>query len=141
MKPILIIEARFYESLAESLFDGAVAELNKAGLAFERLSVPGAFEIPAALHMAIASGKYSGFITLGCVIRGETTHYDYVCEEAARGINKLAVKYHAPVGFGIITAENGKQAEVRADKTQKNMGGKAASACLRMMEIKQQMGV
>jgi 6,7-dimethyl-8-ribityllumazine synthase len=137
MKKILIIEARFYENLAYSLADGAISVLEKSAYEFERISVPGAFEIPAAISMAIASGKYAGFIALGCVIRGETTHYDYVCGESARGINELALKHNAAIGFGIITAENGIQAEVRADKTKKNVGGRAAEACLAMLLLKE----
>src|SRR5690349_2793017 len=130
MKKILIIEARFYEHLADMLAEGALAEIKAAGLDYDRIPVPGAFEIPAAISMAIAGGKYDGYVALGCVIRGETSHYDYVCGEAARGINKLAMKYNAPIGFGIITAENEAQSLVRADKAKKNMGGKAAKACI-----------
>jgi 6,7-dimethyl-8-ribityllumazine synthase len=139
MKHILIIEARFYESLADSLVDAAIAELEQAGCSFERLAVPGVFEIPSTLSMAIITNKYDGYIALGCVIRGETTHYDYVCAESARGINDLAMQNLIAVGYGIITVENRKQAEVRADAAQKNMGGRAARACLRMIEIKEKM--
>jgi 6,7-dimethyl-8-ribityllumazine synthase len=139
MKKLLIIEARFYNHLADMLVQGALAEIEAAGYEYERLSVPGAFEIPAAISMAIASGKYSGYVALGCVIRGETTHYDYVCEQSAWGINKLAMKYNAAIGYGIITAENEAQSLVRADKTKKNVGGRAASACIAMLKIKEQM--
>lgn len=139
-KEILIISAGFYKDYESMLLTGACFELDKAGASYEILNVPGCFEIPAALSMAIKNGSYRGFITLGCVIRGETTHYDYVCMESARGINYLAVKHQAAVGFGIITAENDNQALVRADTKQKNTGGRAALACIAMLNIKEKMG-
>ncbi len=140
MKRILIITAGFYKDYEQMLLQGAKAELEKASATHEILEVPGCFEIPAALSMAIASGKYDGFIALGCVIRGETTHYDYVCMESARGINELAIRHNAAVGFGLITSENDAQALVRADIKQKNVGGRAAIACLAMLDIKNKMG-
>lgn len=136
MPKILIIEARFYEKIADELADAAMAELEKAGASYERLSVPGCFEIPAAIAMAIESEQYDGYVALGCVIRGETTHYDYVCGESARGINELAMENNA-IGYGIITAENRDQAHVRSSAKQKNVGGRAAKACLEMLAIKQ----
>ncbi len=141
MKKILIITAGFYKDYKEMLQCGAIAELDKAGAKYKILEVPGCFEIPAALAMAIKSEKYDGFITLGCVIRGETTHYDYVCEQCASGINQLAIDKNVAVGFGIITAENDKQAFARADTGQKNVGGRAAAACLAMMAIKEKLGI
>lgn len=138
MKKILIISAGFYKDYESMLLQGAKEELKGADV--EILAVPGCFEIPAALCMAIKSNAYDGFVALGCVIRGETTHYDYVCGESARGINHLAMKYQVPVGYGIITAENDEQAFVRADTKQKNVGGRAASACLAMISIKEKMG-
>lgn len=140
MQKILIIEARFYEKYSDMLVQAAIAELEAAGYEYERITVPGAFEIPAVISMAIDGGRdYAGFIALGCVIRGQTTHYDYVCNESARGLNDIAIKHKAAIGFGIIAAENREQAEVRADKNQKNMGGKAAKACIDMIKIKQMM--
>ena len=141
MKKILIITAGFYKDYQQMLLSGAGAELEKSGVKYKTLEVPGCFEIPAALGMAIASGKYDGFVTLGCVIRGQTTHYDYVCNESARGINQLAIDKNVSVGFGIITAENDEQAFVRADPKQKNVGGRAAAACLAMIDIKEKMGL
>lgn len=136
MAHILIVEARFYEAIADNLSKAAKAELEKAGATHETLAVPGCFEIPAAVAMAMESGDYDGYVALGCVIRGETTHYDYVCGESARGLNALAMEGNA-IGYGIITAENREQANVRADANQKNVGGRAAKACLEMMVIKQ----
>lgn len=141
MKKILIISAGFYKDYEKMLFDGATAELDKAGVKHKTLRVPGCFEIPAAIAMGIASDEYDGFVALGCVIRGQTTHYDYVCNESARGINHLAMKHSAAIGFGIITAENDEQAYVRADINQKNVGGRAASACLAMIDLKSKLGV
>ncbi len=141
MKKILIITAGFYKNYEQLLLNAAIAELDKAGVKHKTLEVPGCFEIPAALSMAIKSNKYDGFVTLGCVIRGETTHYDYVCNECARGINQLAMEKNVAVGFGIITAENDKQALVRSDAAQKNVGGRAALACLAMIEIKEKLDI
>ncbi len=142
MKKILIISATFYKHIADMLTDGAFVELKKAGYDYDLIEVPGVFEIPAAIAFAVESQKkngqqiYDGYITLGCVIRGETTHYDYVCLESARGINKLAMKEKLAIGYGILTVENEQQALVRADKNQKNKGGFVASACLEMISLK-----
>ncbi len=141
MKKILIISAGFYEDYEKMLLDGAGAELEKAGVKHKTIKVPGCFEIPATIAMAIKNGEYDGYVALGCVIRGQTTHYDYVCGESARGINHLAMKYNAAIGFGIITAENDEQAFARADVNGKNVGGRAAIACLTMINIKEKLGV
>lgn len=135
MKKILIIESRFYEDIADMLMKAAVTTIERSDYKYETISVPGAFEIPAAVSMAINSGKFGGYVTLGCVIRGETSHYDHVCTESARGLCNLAVQHHAAIGYGIITAENMKQALVRADMKGKNMGGRAAYACIEMMKL------
>jgi 6,7-dimethyl-8-ribityllumazine synthase len=131
---ILIVQARFYDDIANMLVEGAVTTLDAAGATWEEIEVPGAFEIPATINWALAN--YDGFIALGCVIRGETTHYDYVCGESARGLQELALHKQAPIGYGILTTENREQAVVRADPKQKNKGKDAAEACLRMVEIK-----
>jgi 6,7-dimethyl-8-ribityllumazine synthase len=131
--PILIIEARFYSDLADMLKSSAEAVLRAHKYGYEIISVPGCFELPSAAAMAISSRHYSGIIALGCVIRGETSHYDVVCNETARGLNELAIKNLFPLGFGVITAEDKSQAYVRADVLQKDMGGKAAKACVEML--------
>ena len=140
---ILIVEARFYESIADQLVEGAIESLEKAGYFYERIEVPGVFEVPAAIRMAICSLEagysrkiYAGFLALGCVIRGETSHYDYVCRESARALMDLATISCVAMGFGILTCENMQQARVRADINQKNKGGEAARACLRMIDVK-----
>jgi 6,7-dimethyl-8-ribityllumazine synthase len=141
--PILIIEARFYEDITDELVRGAVALLDEDGYAYERLVVPGAFEIPAAIAMAEASltESFDGYIALGCVIRGETTHYDYVCAESARGIMELAVGRGLAIGYGILTVENREQAWARASVADKNKGRDAAAACLRMLGLRYRFGL
>lgn len=142
---IMIVEARFYEDIANELVRGAIAELEKAGATYERFSVPGAYEIPAAIQFAVKSmdfysgrRRFDGYVALGCVIRGETTHYDYVCGESARGLQDLALRHTLAIGNGILTVENGEQAWARASVDKKNKGGGAARACLDMIELKRQ---
>ena len=140
---IMIVEARFYEDLADELARGAIRRLDAAGATYERFSVPGALEIPAAIRFAVRSmdffaarRRFDGYVALGCVIRGETTHYDYVCSESARGLQDLALRYTLAIGNGILTVENGEQAWARAKTDQKDKGGGAAQACLDMIELK-----
>lgn len=138
---ILIIEARFYDDIADELSAGAIAELEKAGVSYEKIAVPGALEIPAAIRMAMETGRYAGYVALGCVIRGETTHYDYVCAESARGLSDLATHHMQAIGNGILTVENRTQALARARVAHKNKGGFAAHACLTMLQLKRQFGL
>ena len=140
---LLIVEARFYEDLADELVRGAVDEIQTAQATFERISVPGAFEIPAAIRFAVKSmdfysgrRRFDGYVALGCVIRGETTHYDYVCSESARALQELAVAHTLAIGYGILTVENREQAWARASVKHKNKGGGAARACLDMIDLK-----
>ncbi len=139
---ILIVEARFYADIADELVRGTVEALDRASATYERIQVPGAFEIPAAIGMAarsmdVASGRrYDGFVALGCVIRGETTHYDYVCQESARGLQDLACRHGLAIGYGILTVENADQAWARAKVDRKNKGGDAAQACLAMIALR-----
>ena len=140
---ILVVEARFYSDIADALYAGASAALDAAGVTHERVEVPGAFEIPAVIQMAVKSmdffagrRRFDGYVTLGCVIRGETTHYDYVCIESARALQDLACRHTLALGYGILTCETMEQAWVRADVDQKNKGGDAASACLAMLDVK-----
>jgi 6,7-dimethyl-8-ribityllumazine synthase len=105
--------------------------------------VPGAFEIPAVIAMASQSGEaaYDGYVALGCVIRGETSHYDYVCGESARGLQDLAFRDRLAIGFGILTVENGEQAWARAAVDRKNKGAEVAQAALRMIELRKRFGL
>lgn len=131
---ILIVEARYYEHISEQLLLGTTAALEEAGARWEVLGVPGAFEIPGAI--ALAADEYDGFVALGCVIRGETTHYDYVCGESARGLMDLSINRGLAIGYGIVTTENGDQAWERAAVDRKNKGKDAAMAALRMVELR-----
>ena len=142
---LLIVEARFYEDIADELLSGAVAALEGAGATFDRVSVPGALEIPAAIAMAIyaeedGGTEYDGFVALGCVIRGETSHYDIVAGESARALMDLAIEECVAIGNGIITCENGEQAWARARVGEKNKGGGAAQAALSMIAIRDRLG-
>lgn len=133
----LIVEARFYEDLGDALADGAISAIEEAGGSFARVEVPGALEIPAAVALAAASDHaFDGYVALGCVIRGETSHYDTVCNESARGLMDLTIQQHLAIGNGIITVENGDQAWARARKTDKDKGGDAARAAMNMAALK-----
>lgn len=139
---ILIVEARFYSELADELAAGAIEAIEAVGGTWERISVPGALEIPAAIAMA-AHGKaksYDGYVALGCVIRGETTHYDYVCGESARALQDLAFKEKLALGNGVLTVEDSRQAWARSNRTEKNKGADAANAAIRMAELKTMFG-
>jgi 6,7-dimethyl-8-ribityllumazine synthase len=138
----LIVEARFYDALADAQVAGAERALKKADASWDRVSVPGALEIPAAITFA-ESGKrhYDGYIALGCVIRGETTHYDIVCGESARALMDLAIAENLAIGNGILTVENEEQAWDRADQDRKDKGGGAAEAALAMVALRQEFGV
>ncbi len=145
---ILIVEARFYDDLLDALLTGAKRALEKAGATFEVVTVPGALEIPGAIkfaHTAAQQGKlgrrFDGYVALGCVIRGETTHYDTVCEESARGLMDLSIHHDLAIGNGIITVENDEQAWARAKPDDKDKGGGAAEACLAMIKLKRHWGI
>lgn len=137
MKKILIVQATFYEKISAMLLEGTTNVLKASGYEYEIITLMGAFEIPAAIAFAETSKKYAGYIALGCVIRGETTHYDYVCLESARGLNELAFKEKLAIGYGIITTENEAQALERADPKRKDKGGFTAKACLEMVKLKE----
>jgi 6,7-dimethyl-8-ribityllumazine synthase len=145
---IMIVEARFYEDIADELVKSVIHELDAAGASYERFRVSGAFEIPAVIQYAIRSldfysarRRFDGYIALGCVIRGETTHYDYVCQESARALQDLAVRYTLALGYGILTVENKAQAMARARREEKDRGGHAARACLTMIDHKRHFGL
>jgi 6,7-dimethyl-8-ribityllumazine synthase len=145
---IMLVEARYYAHIANELAKGAIAALDAAGASYERFTVPGAFEIPAAIRFDVEAqahgardARFDGYVALGCVIRGETTHYDYVCGESARGLQNLALEHRIAIGFGILTVENEAQALVRARVDRKNKGGEAANACLAMIELKRHFGL
>ena len=133
---ILIVEARFYEHIADDLLAGAKAALKAAGAEADVVTVPGALEIPAAIAMAEEGGhrpagvRYDGYVALGCVIRGETYHFEIVSGESARGITDLAIGRRLAIGNGILTVETEAQALTRAKASEGDKGGGAARACL-----------
>lgn len=137
---VLVAEARFYEDLADELAAGTSAVLAAAKVTFERIPVPGCFELPAAIRMAIGErpdqAPWQGVVALGCVIRGETDHYDHICREVSRALMDLSVVHRLPLGFGVLTCATYDQAKVRAAVAGKNKGADAARACLRMMELR-----
>ena len=135
-KKVLIVEARFYDDIADSLAAGATIVLEEAGYESARIEVPGVFEIPSAVQFAWNTHGYDGCVTLGCVIRGETDHYDHICREVSRKLMDQSVDYQMPHGFGILTCENRDQAWERADVAQRNLGARTAEACLRMIHIR-----
>lgn len=133
---ILIIEARYYEEIGEMLLAGAERALRDAGATFDRINVPGALEIPAAIKIALDAGRYDAFVALGCVIEGETWHDRIVGSESARGLMDLALNQGALIGNGILTVHNEAQAKKRADPQGKAKGGDAARAALALLDIK-----
>jgi 6,7-dimethyl-8-ribityllumazine synthase len=140
---ILIVEARYYPDISDELLSGATAALNAAGASFDRVEVPGVFEIPAAIRMAVAATdsapKYDGYLVLGCVIRGETTHYDIVANESARALQILVCEFALALGFGVLTVENEAQAWARAGVAEMNKGAEAARACLAMIDLRRRL--
>ena len=145
---IMIVEARFYEDIADEMLKGALAAIKAAGATYEKFSVPGAFEVPAAVQFAVAAQKldpkrkaFDGYVGLGCVIRGETTHYDYVCGESARGLQDLALRHNIAIGYGILTVENEDQAWARARVIEGDKGGTVTRACLDMIKMKRHFGL
>ena len=137
----LIVEARFYDAIGAMLLTGAERALTAAGATFERIAVPGALEIPIATAIAVdaakASGKpYDGVVALGCVIRGETFHFEIVAGESARGLMDVAVARGLPLGNSILTMNTMDQAEVRADPARGDKGGEAARAALALVALK-----
>ena len=143
---ILIVEARFYAHISDALLDGATAALEKGGAHFERIAVPGALEIPPAIAQAAEASKhggksYDGFVALGCVIRGETYHFEIVAGESARALMDLGVQRGFCIGNGILTVEDEAQAQVRAAREQGDKGGDAARACLSLVTLRSRLGL
>jgi 6,7-dimethyl-8-ribityllumazine synthase len=135
-KPVklLVVVAPYYKDIADNLVAGARAVAAQAGAKVDVVAVPGALEIPTAIGMAFRMAEYDGFVALGCVIRGETTHYDTVCNDSSRAITLLGLQ-GACIGNGILTVETRAQAEVRADPADQNKGGGAAAAALHLIAL------
>jgi len=132
---LLIVVAPYYKDIADDLIAGARAEADKSGATVEVVEVPGALEVPTAIGFAHRSGQYDGFVALGCVIRGETTHYETVCNDSSRALQLLGLE-GACIGNGILTVENHAQAAVRANPADQNKGGGAAAAALHLIALK-----
>jgi 6,7-dimethyl-8-ribityllumazine synthase len=134
---LLLVEAPYYRHIADGLRRGAEQVIAESGATCETIAVPGAFEVAAAIGFAArGSNRFDGFVALGCVIRGETTHYDHICAETSRALQELAVRDGLAIGFGILTCETEAQALVRSDPAAKDKGGEAARACLEMVALK-----
>lgn len=141
---ILIVEARFYDDIADALLAGATNALRHAGVSFDRITVPGALEIPPAIAMALdaaasANKPYDGVVALGCVIRGDTLHFDIVAKESARGLMDLSIARHIPLGNGILTVDSEHQAWERARMKEADKGGDAARAALAMLRLQRSL--
>ena len=136
---ILIVRSPYYKDIADNLVAGAVAELEAAGATYEVIDVPGALEIPTAIGIAERMSNFDGYVALGCVVRGETTHYETVCNDSSRALQLLGLQGLC-IGNGILTVENRKQAEVRADSADQNKGGGAAAAALHLIAIARKWG-
>lgn len=135
---VMLVEARFYEDISDMLAEGAMAALEKAGASVDRFVVPGALELPGAIKLAQDSGRYDAYVALGCVIRGETSHYDTVANESARGVMDLTLQGLC-IGNGVLTCENREQAIVRADPKQKNKGAGAVRSALDLLNLKRDL--
>ncbi|MES1200977.1 MAG: 6,7-dimethyl-8-ribityllumazine synthase [Pseudomonadota bacterium] len=135
---VLLITAPYYRAITDMLQRGAEAAATAATAKLDRVFVPGAFEIPAAIAHAVRTKPYDGYVALGCVVRGETSHYDYVCGESARGLMDLSLQGHA-IGYGILTVDTIEQAEARGDPARGDKGGDAMRACLAMVALKRQL--
>ena len=139
---VLIIEARFYDAIVDDLLAGARAALESAGATLEVVTVPGALEVPAALAIALSAvpSRYDAAVALGCIMRGETYHFEIVSNESARGLTDLATRHAFPIGNAILTVENEEQAVVRADPKRGNKGGEAAEAALALLRLNRSLG-
>jgi len=134
---VLLVIAPYYREIADHLERGARVAADAAGALADIIVVPGAFEIPGAIALAEKAQRYDGYVGLGCVVRGETSHYDYVCGESARGLMELSLRGVA-IGYGILTVDTIEQALVRADPAQGDKGGESMRACLSMIALKRQ---
>ena len=133
-KKILIVTSRFYSEISASLEKECIETVKSYEFGYDIIVVPGAFEVPAIIAHKSKINKYLGYIALGCVIRGETSHYDYVCTESARALMQLSLE-GLPIGYGILTCESKEQALVRSNSNGLNKGKAAALACIRMIDV------
>lgn len=139
MLHIMIVQSPYYEEVAGNLLKGALAALEKIGATCEVFQVAGALEIPHAILMGADSNKFGAYLALGCVIRGETSHYDIVCNESARGLMDLALNKGLMIGNAILTCDTMQQAIVRADPAQKNKGADAVEAIISLYDVRKSL--
>jgi 6,7-dimethyl-8-ribityllumazine synthase len=137
---VLVVEARYYADIADALWAGAERALADAGVTFDRIAVPGALEIPQAIGIASKGKRYDGAVALGCVIRGETSHYDIVAGESARALMDIAIAQALPIGNGILTVDTEAQATARADGSKLDKGGDAVRAAVSLIALKPRRG-
>jgi 6,7-dimethyl-8-ribityllumazine synthase len=142
---MLVVEARFYDDIADALLAGATRALEEAGAPFDRVSVPGSLEVPPAIAIALEAAEragrpYDGVVALGCVIRGDTIHFEIVSTESARALMDLSVARSLPIGNGILTVDNDAQAWMRARTEEADKGGDAARAALALVRLKRRLG-
>ena len=135
MAKVLISVANFYKDISQKLLDVSILELKKNNMQYEKIVVPGVFELASSINIALENFEYSGVIALGCIVKGETSHYDVIAHECARALQDIAIYYSMPLGFGVLTVDNIEQALARTEKYGKN----AAIACIQMIKIKEQM--
>ncbi|UFN50757.1 6,7-dimethyl-8-ribityllumazine synthase [Roseomonas sp. OT10] len=147
---LLLIQAPYYAEVVGGMRDGALAVFREAGATLDVVDVAGAFELPAALRMALRAGAqgtagvpggYDGFLILGCVVRGETDHYEHICREACRGVMDIAVETAAPIGFGLLTVATMDQAVARSRPDRHNKGAEAAHALLGQVALARRLGI
>ena len=136
---IVIVTAPFYQRIIDGLYQGAEKYLLEQGYTIKHIIVPGALEIPLASQLLAETGKYKAVVALGAVIRGETAHFDHVCQQRARGIMDVSLKLNFPIGNGIITVENEQQALARSANNDKNKGAEAAMAAVELLRLKESL--
>ncbi|MBP02065.1 MAG: 6,7-dimethyl-8-ribityllumazine synthase [Rhodospirillaceae bacterium] len=135
-RKVIIVEARFYLDISDQLIMGATQALQENNYQFERVEVPGILEIPHALKYAIETDSYDGGVVVGCAIKGQTDHYEHVCNQAMTGTQTVALMYNFPIGNAILTCPSRRLAEERASTKDLNFGGKAVAAALKLIKIK-----
>ncbi len=142
MPHLLVLEARYYNEINDNMLAGVKKACEEGSATFDVLSIPGSYELPSALNLVHQSKmKYDGYVLLGCVIRGATTHYDHICDSVFQSVQDLVVANNLALGQGILTCENYDQAFERADPSNMNYGGKAAKAALTMIDLKKKLGL
>jgi len=138
---VVVIQAPYYADVVGGMVDGALAVLAGIGVDAEVVEVAGAFELPAALRLAVNTGRYDGYLLFGCVVRGETDHYDHICREACRGVMDITVETAAPVGFGLLTVHDIQQAIARSSPDRHNKGVEAANALIMQIALARRFGI